>query len=54
MDLSITLIDRNGTTLEEINIKKPNTYQELLEALKSNLKKMPKHYTIFYYTPNNT
>ena len=53
-NLNISLIDKSGNTIEQINIQRPNTYQELLDTLKTKLSKMPKYYTIFYKSVYDT
>ena len=44
----ICLLDITNNKKEEINIKKPKTYYDLLEQIKKNFKKLPKNYMIFY------
>jgi len=38
--LDIFLIDNSNNIIEEIKFIKPNTYQQLLEELKKNIKKL--------------
>ena len=45
--LNIILFDSSNNCIEEVNIIKPKTYQNLLEQIKSNIKNIPEDYKIF-------
>ena len=51
--LDIFLLDNSNNIIEEINVKKPKTYQGLVNLIKKKLKKLPNHFNIFYQSPNN-
>jgi len=50
--LNIILLDELNNVIEEINIIKPKTYEELLEQLKINFKNLPQFFQIFNYDNN--
>ena len=52
--LNIILVDNSGNIIENIDLEKPNTYQDLLNTLKNNYPYLPKYFTLFYKTENNT
>ena len=43
----IILFDSSNNYIEEINIIKPKTYQNLLDQIKNNIKNIPEDYKIF-------
>ena len=45
--LDILLVDNSGNTIQELNIKKPETYQELLNIIQTKMK-LPEYYNIYY------
>ena len=49
----VFLLDDLNNIIEEINIRKPNTFQEFLIEIKKNLKYLNDSYKIFYYSENN-
>ena len=51
--IDIYLLDNSNNPYEEINLKKPNSYQELLTQLKQKSKNLPEIFTIFYFSDNN-
>ena len=51
--LDILLLDNSNNLIEEVNIIKPKSYQELLIQLRQKLKKLPKIYMIFQLSENN-
>ena len=52
-DLDIIVLDNSNNIIEETSLKKPETYQELVEIIKNKLKKLPNNFNIFYQSPNN-
>ena len=50
--LDLLLFDKSDNLIEEIKIKKPKTYYELLDTIKSKIKKLPKYYNISYQKEN--
>ena len=52
-NIDIYLLDNLNNTKEEVNIKKPNTYQELLNQIKQKFKTLPEQFDIFIYNENN-
>ena len=52
-DLDIIVLDNSNNIIEETSLKKPKTYQELVEIIKNKLKKLPNNFNIFYQSPNN-
>ena len=51
--LDIFLLDNQNNTKEEINIIKPNTYQELLEQIQQKFLNISKYFEIFFIDSNN-
>ena len=51
--VDICLLDESNNRIEEINMKKPKTYKELLSQLNKNLKRLPNDFYIFYLTISN-
>ena len=51
--IDISLIDEKNNRIEEINISKPKTYQELVNIIKIKFKKLPNNFSIFCLTKNN-
>ena len=51
--IDIFLLDDLNNTNEELNIEKPNSFQDLINVLKSKLKKLPELYEIFIIDKNN-
>ena len=47
--LNIILLDNSNNIIEDINIIRPKTYEELLKQLKMNFKNLPKDYNLFKY-----
>jgi surface protein len=47
-DCYLILLDDSGNLIENTNIKKPKTYNELLSYIKNGFKKLPKDYEIYY------
>ena len=47
-DCYLILLDDSGNLIENTNIKKPKTYNELLSYIKNEFKKLPKYYEIYY------
>ena len=45
--LDILLVDNSGNTIQELNIKKPETYQELLNIIQTKMK-LPEYYNMYY------
>ena len=52
-NIDIFLLDNTNNIIEEINIIKPETYQQLNIELKNNFKNLPENYTLFYPSSNN-
>ena len=52
-NIDIYLLDNLNNTKEEVNICKPNTYQELLNQMKQKFKTLPEQFDIFIYNENN-
>jgi hypothetical protein len=50
--IDLLLFDNSDNLIEEINIKKPKTYYELLDTIKATMKKLPQHYNIFHQKEN--
>ena len=50
--LNIILLDRSNNIIEDINIIKPKTFEELLKQSKIKFKNLPKYYQIFNYDNN--
>ena len=46
--LNITFLDNSGNTINESQIEKPHTYEDLLNSLKDKFSNCPKYFTIFY------
>ena len=46
--LNITFLDNSGNTINESQIEKPHTYEDLLNSLKDTFSNCPKYFTIFY------
>ena len=51
--LALLLIDNSNNLIEEINIKKPKTYDLLLNIIQKEFKNLPKHYIIYYQNGKN-
>ena len=51
--LDIFLLDNSNNIIEETSLKKPKTYQELVQSIKKQLKNLPNYFNIFYQSPNN-
>ena len=51
--IDIVLLDNSNTILEETNIERPKTYEELKNIIKKNLKKLSENYCIYYLSSNN-
>ena len=51
--IDIILLNHLNVPIEEISLKRPETYQQLLLSLKTNLKNLPENFIIFYQTENN-
>lgn len=52
-NICIFLLDNSSNIIEEIAIKKPITYQQLLIAIKTKIKQLPQNFYIFSYHSNN-
>ena len=50
--IDLLLFDNSDKLIEEINIRKPKTYYELLDTIKETMKKLPQYYNIFYQKEN--
>ena len=46
--VTITLIDNSGNTIDESQIEKPYTYEDLLNSLRDAFANCPKYFTVFY------
>ena len=51
--IDIFLLDNSTNTKEEINIIKPQSYQELLKQIGQKMKYIPKFYEIFIFYKDN-
>ena len=51
LKLDILLLDKSGNTIEELQIKKPETYYEFLNIIKSKMK-LPENYNIYFQNEN--
>ena len=51
--IDIIFLDNSIHPKEEINIKKPKTYQELLRKLRQKFENLPENYEIFYLNKEN-
>ena len=51
--LEIYLLDKSNNIIEEINLIRPNSFEELISNLKYNLKKLPKYYKIYNISEKN-
>ena len=51
--IDIFLLDNLNNTKVEVNMIKPNTYQELLNQLRNGIKNLPKYYEIYIIGKNN-
>ena len=51
--MDVSFLDNLNNPIEEINLVKPKTYQELLIVLRQKIKKLPKFYEIFIIDKNN-
>ena len=49
----ICLLDESNNRIEEIKMKKPKTYNELLTQLDNNIKRLPNDFYVFYLTLSN-
>ena len=47
-DCYLILLDDSGNLIENTNIKKPKTYNELLSYIKNEFKNLPEYYEIYY------
>ena len=52
-ELDIFLLDDSNNLSEEINIKRPNTFEELMNTIRSKFKQLPSHYVLFYTGENS-
>ena len=50
--LNIFLFDKSKNLVENIKLKKPKTYYELLDTIKINMKHLPEYYDMFYLNQN--
>ena len=50
--MNIFFVDKTNNIIDEINIKKPQTYIELLSTLKNNFTKLSEDFIIFHRMPN--
>ena len=53
-ELDIFLLDDSNDLIEELNLKRPSTFQELMNIIRSRFKQLPSHYVLFYTGENNT
>ena len=54
-ELDIFLLDDSNNLVEETNIRKrPSTFQELMNTIRSKFKQLPSHYVLFYTGENST
>ena len=51
LKLDILLLDKSGNTIQELNIKKPETYNGLLNIIQTKMK-LPDYYDIYYQNEN--
>ena len=51
--INIFLLDKSNNLVEEIDIIKPKAYEHLNTTLKTNLKKLPEFFTLFYLSSSN-
>ena len=51
--IDIFLLDNLNNIKNEVSMKKPKTYQELLNQLGKKLKNLPKYYEIYIIGKNN-
>ena len=51
--IDIFLLDKSNNVVDEINIKKPETFDMLKTCINNNLKNLPVYYLIFYPSSNN-
>ena len=51
LKLDIFLLDKSENILEELNIKRPETYYEFLNIIKTKMK-LPENYNIYYQNGN--
>ena len=51
--IDIIFLNSSNNVIEEINVKKPQSYFDLLSTIKIKLKKVPNNFKIFYKTDNN-
>ena len=52
-NIDILLLDNSNNILEEANIERPKTYEELNVIIKKKLKNLAENYSIFYPSKNN-
>jgi uncharacterized protein YbaR (Trm112 family) len=50
--INICLVDKSNKKIDQMNIVRPKTYEELLNQIKKGLKVSPDEYTIFYKNKN--
>ena len=51
LKIDIILLDKSGNTIEQLNIKKPETYYEFLNIIKTKMN-LPEYYKIYYQNGN--
>ena len=51
LKVDIILLDKSGNTIEQLNIKKPETYYEFLNIIKTKMN-LPEYYKIYYQNGN--
>ena len=51
--LDLLLIDNSNKIIEQINIEKPPSYQNLISIIKNRFKELPRQFIIFYKSGNN-
>ena len=51
--IDIIFLNLSNNIIEEINVKKPQSYFDLLSTIKIKLKKVPNNFKLFYRTDNN-
>ena len=50
--IDLLLFDKLNNLIEEVNIEKPKTYNDLINIIKDKFKKLPNKYDIFYQSEN--
>ena len=51
--IDIFLLNDSNTTIEEANIIKPKTFNQLLDIIKKTLQKLPENFKLFQFSENN-